>query len=71
LGGQRRHLHRDYHATEAIIADAFAYNTLIVNNRIADFIIGIGFSNAGKYRDNLALDTSIAYSGGTDEGNNK
>jgi hypothetical protein len=48
-----------------------AYNTLVVNNRIADFDEGISFGNTGKYRDNLAIDTTTPYTGGTDAGNNK
>jgi hypothetical protein len=32
---------------------------------------GILVAQQGKYRDNLAIDTSAPYAGGTDEGNKK
>lgn len=55
----------------AISPSAGAYNTLVVNNRVADFDFGISIANTGKYRDNLAIDTTTPYTGGTDAGNNK
>jgi hypothetical protein len=58
-------------ASVAILPSAGAYNTLVVNNRIADFVQGILFINTGRYRDNLTIDTTFPYTGGTDEGNNQ
>jgi len=56
----------------AIIVGTGANYTLVVNNRIANFESGILFAtNASKYRDNLAVNTTILYVGGADEGNNK
>jgi hypothetical protein len=54
----------------AIVSGSGAYNTLVVNNRIADFEAGILFFKTGKYRDNLAIDTTNPYTGGTNAGNN-
>jgi hypothetical protein len=58
-------------SSEAISINTNAYNALVVNNRIADFQYGIFIGNTGKYRDNLTIDTTFPYTGGTDEGNNK
>ncbi|HMH49309.1 MAG TPA: right-handed parallel beta-helix repeat-containing protein [Candidatus Acidoferrum sp.] len=54
-----------------------ASGALVVNNRITEADIGIGFfvssviSSTGKYRDNLTFDVTTPYAGGgTDAGNN-
>lgn len=48
-----------------------AYQLLIVNNRVANFGYGISLFVAGRYRDNLTINTTYPYQGGTDEGNNQ
>lgn len=55
----------------AISAQVAAFSTLVVNNRIANFDFGIQIVNAGRYRDNLTINTTAAYNGGTSEGNNQ
>lgn len=42
----------------------------VVNNRISRTSRGIVFAGTGKYRDNLAVNVSTPYVGGTDAGNN-
>ena len=54
-----------------ILNSGHGFNTLVVNNRIADYAGGIYLYNTAKYRDNLAIGTSVAYTGGTDAGNNQ
>jgi hypothetical protein len=56
---------------EGIAAGAAASQTLVVNNRISNFGIGIFFSLSGKYRDNITINAETPYEGGTNGGNNQ
>jgi len=57
--------------TEGIAAGAGALQTLIVNNCVSNFGQGILFTLSGKYRDNITINATFSYQGGTDAGNNQ
>jgi hypothetical protein len=54
-----------------ISGGAGAFQLLIVNNRVSNFGVGIEFIFSGRYRDNLTINSTVSYVGGTDEGNNQ
>jgi hypothetical protein len=62
-------------ATEAgavgIVMGAGAFQTLIVNNRVSNFGQGILFIFSGAYRDNITINVTLPYLGGTNAGNNQ
>ena len=57
--------------TAVAIQFADLFGGLAVNNRITGSDKGIEYANAtGKYRDNITVDVTTPYTGGTDIGNN-
>jgi hypothetical protein len=57
--------------SNSIAIQSGSASNLVVNNRIANFNAGIIIFSTAKYRDNLTINTTTPYTGGTDEGNNK
>ncbi|HLP78063.1 MAG TPA: right-handed parallel beta-helix repeat-containing protein [Candidatus Paceibacterota bacterium] len=48
-----------------------ATHMLVINNRVSNANTGIFFNGSGRYRDNVTMAVSTAYSGGTSLGNNQ